>query len=281
MTEIPPELLKKIQSIREMMNPDRNPQQHEAEVAMMKLTQILRSHNLEIAQLDSLLSARDTSDLTDEVVSVTTMEGWRKQLIHILSKYNGCVAVVYDNPDPERITSDGFFLIAGKPHNILVVKELYEWLAKELPKWAYDAWVNAKQQPMPALSSEVSSFRDYLHQEIKLTQERVDWELAWEDPAEWRRSYIAGVIWGWDKKMAQERAASTRNGEVNALVAIQDQEALEYVQDKFKTETTTVRAKSMAHSAYRAGEQRGMNLSTEKQVYDGQAPALEDSIERS
>ena len=274
MNEIPKDVLKMLQNIKELADPERNPEQNEAEAAMLKLTQMLRKYNLDIAQLDHLPETEYS--ITDEVLPQDSMEVWKKQLVYILAKYNGCTVLAYDNPDPGRLTADGFFVIAGKPENIAVVKELYNWLSTDLPKWAYDAWVEAKTAPLPESVGEnwETSFFDRISTR-RMSQEWVDYQLAWEDPAEWRRSYIIGVIWGWDAKMdAERRTASTQDGAVSSLVVIQDREVKEYIDSKFQTEFTPLRAKAMAHSAYKAGKEKGQSIGTEKQVHGDNAPSI-------
>lgn len=246
---------------------------------MMLLTKKLRKYNLDVASLDQLDSGLGSGGITDEVLSQDSMDTWKKQLIYILAKHNGCVAMAYDNQSRETIDAAGFFVVAGEPQNIAVVRELYSWLSKELPRWAYDAWVEAKTAPLPESTGgswEYESFGPFQAATRRMSQDWVDWELARENPMEWRRSYIIGVIWGWNKKMELEaRTASMQDASVSSLMVIQNREVRQYVDEKFQTEYVPVRAKAMAHSAYRMGEERGGKIATEKQVGgDGTLPQI-------
>lgn len=255
-----------------MSNPSRGTTPQEAENAALVMSRLLRKYNLDIAMLDS---EERKGNITHNVVNQDTIDTWNKELAYHLCKNNSCQVLVYDNPDPERITASGFFVFAGQPHNIAVVIELYDWLSQELPRMAYDAWVEMKKQPFPELQTEDTSngnFQDYLVAYIKASKARDDWEMAFSDPAEWRRSYIRGVIWGWGEKLEREqRTASTEDGDTSALVKVMDQEVLDYIRDEFVSETVTVRSKSLAHGAYLAGKEAGEKLSTEKQVHGHQS----------
>ena len=116
--------IKKLLALSTSSNPN------EAASAAAKAQVLLAQYNLELSQVET--HSGETSDYCQQDIVVGGVSRWRKTLMLVLARPNFCAVVSYKGM--ERIS------IVGEPHNIEVVKYLYEYLVQQLEPMAETAY---------------------------------------------------------------------------------------------------------------------------------------------
>lgn len=114
--------------IRKLFALSTSPNEAEATAALEKAHELLRQYNLDIAQL----SAEEESEIVEEpCLDGSRLPNWKKILVIHVTRENFCetyqkfdrVAYGY-----QRISKYYTFQIIGKPHNVVVAKEMLNYL---------------------------------------------------------------------------------------------------------------------------------------------------------
>src|SRR5215469_2538003 len=116
--------IKKLLALSTSSNPN------EAASAAAKAQALLAQYNLDLSQVEA--HSGETSDYCQQDIVVGGVSRWRKTLMLVLARPNFCAVVSYKGT--ERIS------IVGEPHNIEVVKYLYEYLVQQLEPMAATAY---------------------------------------------------------------------------------------------------------------------------------------------
>jgi hypothetical protein len=264
--EVPNEVLKMLQDMRNIMDPEKNASQGEIENAAAILSRKLLKYNLRMEDLDR----RKSSEVTHTQIEDKDITYWKKELAYVLASSNNCKVMSYDSPDP---ASDSYFVIVGRPENVSVAQALYEWLSGEYPKWAKDAWLEARNKPIarPGFGEGVT-LTGYIQASVQYQADINSNELAWMDPKAWRNAYISGMTYGLATKLAPVPDEEDSQESINALVSLMDEEVDEYIADNYEVEYTELNKKAGDAAAYAAGIERGFGINT-NQIADGELVA--------
>lgn len=118
---------KVLEAIRRCLALSESSNEHEAASAAAKAQELLFKYNLFMAQVEATAdSSEKKTKVGEEIYSVITPKNqgrWKATLISRIARYNFCDLVFYGK---NRV------MIIGKPHNILVVQELYLWIVEQM-----------------------------------------------------------------------------------------------------------------------------------------------------
>lgn len=108
-----------IEKIKKLFALSNSPNEAEALLAMEKANHLLKEYNLSLSDIKE----DNRFSLIEESYSTSQRErSWRKVLINIVCKANFCTLVQYNSYKKTELR------IVGKKHNILVAKEMIQYL---------------------------------------------------------------------------------------------------------------------------------------------------------
>lgn len=110
------DVMTKIAQIRELSS--RASTQHEAEVAAGKMAKLLLRYNLTLADIES--HVRETNRRVTHEAFSTTTASWKQLLLDAVAQAHLCRCLFH---------SGGSATVVGHEHNLIVVRETWEWLA--------------------------------------------------------------------------------------------------------------------------------------------------------
>lgn len=199
----------------------------EAQNAATKIQNLLTQYNLSMADLDSVADNEQATNVVEEKLGdnwVRKCGGfWDQLLLYGICKYNFCYVIVSKRHE-YRVNRNGNevreqrqkYIVIGEPHNIEVVKWLFDVLAGQLYRLAlkrYEEYRNGDSQAFMRLFTGEKR----MHRGTFL------------------RSYLAGVAKGVQDRLKEERDRELQaQVQVNALVLRTDQKLNDYVAENYK-----------------------------------------------
>ena len=116
-----------ISKIEKLLALGQSPNENEAKLAMFNANKLLTKYNLTMLDIEG---AKGESDVDNNVIeSGTRCATWKSHLINAISNTNYCQALI------NRKYKGYDFVVVGKAHNVLVVKNLYIYLVEAVNKW--------------------------------------------------------------------------------------------------------------------------------------------------
>ena len=124
---------KVLEAIRRCLALSESSNEHEAAAAAAKAQELLFKYNLSMAQVEAKAdSSEEKTRVTKDYTHLQTAKNhgrWKAQLISRVARYNFC----------DTLFSGDTVIVIGQPHNILVVQELYSWIAEQILRFAATA----------------------------------------------------------------------------------------------------------------------------------------------
>lgn len=201
----------------------------EAAAAVSAIQRLMRRHNLTQMQVNS--AKRNTEVGFDKFeADLGAVQMWRQGLMGAICKYGYCTFLMNAGG------RSGY--IVGEAHNVVVAKELYEYLVGEINRLATDGW------------------RRYRY---KATTNKRVWCHAFRVGAA-----DAVVLRIKTDFMAEKKAAVASS---NSLVVVYENDLARAVQNFFPHVTSTRRRMSVSSSAgYANGAEAGRQINLAKQI---------------
>lgn len=121
------EIMSRITKIRELAT--RGGTQHEAEVAAGKMAELLLKYDLTMAEIDAHVesSARSVTEDTFEFRA----NRWRQDLLYRVAEAHLCRAIRFTGYQAQGKSHWCRMMVVGHDHNLIVVRETWEWLQVE------------------------------------------------------------------------------------------------------------------------------------------------------
>ena len=188
-TEIDAKILEKIQQIRAMADPSRNPSEGEVQAAAGKLSRLLLKYNLSMSSLDEFAAKRGDGDVTNEQVDIGSEEYWQLELLGAIALNNLCRVIRYIGQS---------VIIVGHKRNIDAVMQIFNYLRGEVSAMAVDELEKARKEPN---SEEEMTFGRWYVWNAGGEGGR----LARTYPSKWLQSFRLGMIRGIHDRMQSER----------------------------------------------------------------------------
>ena len=199
----------------------------EAANAAAKIQNLLTQYNLSMADLDSVADNEQATNVVEEKLGDNWARKcggfWDQLLLYGICKYNFCYVIVSKRHE-YRVNRNGNevceqrqkYIVIGEPHNIEVVKWLFDVLAGQLYRLALKRYEEYRNDDSQAL---IRSFTG---------EKRMS-------PAKFHRSYLAGAAKGVQDRLKEERDRELQaQVQVNALVLRTDQKLNDYVAENYK-----------------------------------------------
>lgn len=241
MTEAHASILKKIQALLNKTE-DRGATREEAESAAVKVQDLLTKHNLSMSE--AILSGEQNENTTiiEEMFKVKPKrsEGkWRASLAFVVARNCFCSAVIYGGRGKSaEILGFGVKFI-GRPTDIAVAKELYEFLLWQIERVCREEW------------------RVY---------------TGWEKQKAFARGFYLGVVEGLEIRFIRERReAEARNNTVTALVVVTGKEVQKYMDQKYSNLKQFREPRSSSYDGRSLGYSRAqtMDVSPKRKITNG------------
>lgn len=197
----------------------------EAAAAASAIQRLMRKYNLTQMQVNT--ASRNTETGFDKFeVDLGAATVWKQSLMNHIAEASYCTFI--------RQSSGRTGSIVGEKHNVIMVKELYEFLVTEIERLA-DRGYRA---------------------------------LGWTDRS-WKHSFKSGAAGIVAKRISDDAREQKREQEAqtNALVVLYEEDLKNAVTKFFPRisyRTTQIRAGSM--SGYREGQEAGRNINLAKQI---------------
>jgi len=182
------ERIKKLLALTSSQNPN------EAALAATKAQELLFRHNLSMAMVEAATEGGNSAYVADRFDSGGWMH-WRRRLLAAVARNNFCRGVSYQGTREVGIV--------GEPHNVTVVKHLYDFLVRDIMRLA----------------------------DIGVKAERT---LDEEENRAWKRSFYLGAVRTVAQRLAEQRQRDiAANEQSAALVVRKDQELEEAYKEHF------------------------------------------------
>lgn len=199
----------------------------EAANAAAKIQNLLTQYNLSMADLDAVADNEQATNVVEEKLGDSWSRKcggfWDQFLLYGICKYNFCYAIVSRRREC-RVNRNGKevcemrqkYVVIGEPHNIEVVKWLFDVLASQLYCLALKRYEEYRNDDSQALMR-VFTGEKRMHRGTFL------------------RSYLAGAAKGVQNRLKEERDRELQaQVQVNALVLRTDQKLNDYVAENYK-----------------------------------------------
>jgi hypothetical protein len=121
-------IIERIKKLQAMTDTSRGTTPAEAATAAAKIQELLFNYNLELAQIDAAPDRDDVQSEEGTYGGGKSETQWRGTLLHHICLTNFCRSV--------RRTTTNSPVIVGRKHNILVVRQLFDYLAPEILRLA-------------------------------------------------------------------------------------------------------------------------------------------------
>lgn len=236
--------LRKVQALTD------SPNIHEAAAAAAKLQELLFRYNLSLSEIVSD-GADPANSYTKEWLEVGFAMGdtgdWRLRLIGRLARVNFCRAFIAGD--------DTSMILLGEPHNIFIVREMYEYLTSEVVRLAH---------------------RDWRKYRARLSKAQTRDEIG-----VWVRSFCHGATVTISGRLdTQQQKSMSVSEQSKALVVMKEQE-LDMAESRFIGKTTSVSFDVQTSSAgYHTGVRAGKEVSLNPQVRASDAPPISGPVKR-
>lgn len=199
----------------------------EAANAAAKIQNLLIQYNLSMADLDSVADNEQATNVVEEKLGDNWARKcggfWDQLLLYGICKYNFCYVIVSKRHE-YRVNRNGNevreqrqkYIVIGEPHNIEVVKWLFDVLAGQLYRLALKRYEEYRNDDSQALMR-IFTGEKRMHRGTFL------------------RSYLAGAAKGVQDRLKEERDRELQaQVQVNALVLRTDQKLNDYVAENYK-----------------------------------------------
>ena len=201
----------------------------EAEAAntAAKIQNLLTQYNLLMADLDAVADNEQATNVVEEKLGDSWSRKcggfWDQFLLYGICKYNFCYAIVSQRREC-RVNRNGKevcemrqkYVVIGEPHNIEVVKWLFDVLAGQLYRLALKRYEEYRNDDSQALMR-LFTGEKRMHRGTFL------------------RSYLTGAAKGVQDRLKEERDRELQaQVQVNALVLRTDQKLNDYVAENYK-----------------------------------------------
>lgn len=199
----------------------------EAANAAAKIQNLLTQYNLSMADLDSVADNEQATNVVEEKLGDNWARKcggfWDQLLLYGICKYNFCYVIVSRRHE-YRVNRNGNevreqrqkYIVIGEPHNIEVVKWLFDVLAGQLYRLALKRYEEYRNDDSQALMR-IFTGEKRMHRGTFL------------------RSYLAGAAKGVQDRLKEERDRELQaQVQVNALVLRTDQKLNDYVAENYK-----------------------------------------------
>ena len=197
----------------------------EAANAAAKIQNLLTQYNLSMADLDSVADNEQATNVVEEKLGDNWARKcggfWDQLLLYGICKYN---YVIVSRRHEYRVNRNGNevreqrqkYIVIGEPHNIEVVKWLFDVLAGQLYRLALKRYEEYRNDDSQALMR-LFTGEKRMHRGTFL------------------RSYLAGAAKGVQDRLKEERDRELQaQVQVNALVLRTDQKLNDYVAENYK-----------------------------------------------
>ena len=164
-------LVEKIKKLLALSDRTRNPNEAEAAAAAAKVEELLMQYNLEMADI-VIEEEKPKIQAESVIVGEATYSVWKRRLLHAVTKFNFCRSI--------SLTGTPRVEIMGKPHNLEIVKYLYNYLSRvgavrcdEI----YNNDIKGTLNPAEAISWKVgfyNGFVDAIYQRLKEGQKKME-----------------------------------------------------------------------------------------------------------
>jgi hypothetical protein len=145
-----PDITPIIDKIKKLLALSTSSNPHEAALAAAKAQEMLARYNLEVSQVQT----SEPVSRYEQTALSTGPRVWRRQLLHIIAKYNFC-QTIYDSQRKQ-------VLLIGERHNSEAVQVLYEHLAQQLDHMALESYQNSSRE-LPAITWKDSFYAGAIH----------------------------------------------------------------------------------------------------------------------
>lgn len=199
----------------------------EAANAAAKIQNLLTQYNLSMADLDSVADNEQATNVVEEKLGDNWARKcggfWDQLLLYGICKYNFCYVIVSRRHE-YRVNRNGNevreqrqkYIVIDEPHNIEVVKWLFDVLAGQLYRLALKRYEEYRNDDSQALMR-LFTGEKRMHRGTFL------------------RSYLAGAAKGVQDRLKEERDRELQaQVQVNALVLRTDQKLNDYVAENYK-----------------------------------------------
>lgn len=199
----------------------------EAQNAAAKIQNLLTQYNLSMVDLEAAVDDEPKTNVTEEKLGDNWARKcggfWDQLLLYGICKYNFCYAIVSKRHE-YRVNRNGNevreqrqkYIVIGEPHNIEVVKWLFDVLAGQLYRLALKRYEEYRNDDSQALMR-IFTGEKRMHRGTFL------------------RSYLAGAAKGVQDRLKEERDRELQaQVQVNALVLRTDQKLNDYVAENYK-----------------------------------------------
>ncbi|MEX0683416.1 MAG: DUF2786 domain-containing protein [Dehalococcoidia bacterium] len=118
-----------LEKVRRLLALSTSSNEHEAALAAAKAQELLLTYNLELADVPAV----QREDVTQEVLNTGNTASWVGVLLGSVARHNFGDAIYL---------GDGQRAIIAQPHNIEVIKYLYDYLVREINRLADRGWAS-------------------------------------------------------------------------------------------------------------------------------------------
>lgn len=235
-------LLAKLELIRQRTE-DRGFTQAEAEAAAEKMNALLLNHNIDMMQLEAFANRTNREVISEKLKADAAL--WKFALAGIVAEAHLCKAV------SRRVTRGGggwdgggrVYTVYGHSHNLIVFRDVYEWLL-----------------------GVISEATELAHQQAKASENVMIYWDARHHARSWKSSYRIGFISGLQAAFARARKTTEENASEWALVPVLEQEVEDAVKEKHPI-LRSVGSLTISHDhAYLEGYLDGDRVNTDRQV---------------
>ena len=224
----------KIAKLRELA--ERGGTVAEAEVASAKMAELLLRHNLSMQDITDY--ATETGRKVVDDTFDFRANSWRQSLLFTVAEAHLSAAVRIKGFTPR--SHHCRMVVVGHEHNLIVVRETWEFLQKEVIRLG-----NAM---------------------VKVAAAAGD-EMAVRKPGTWLRDFQLGAVMGIDASYAEMRGrVRAEVGDQWAIVPVIEGEVTRYFEELFPETTNRAQIAKVGVDAFEAGQKAGRGINLDRQL---------------
>lgn len=212
-----------LELVRRLLALSSSSNQHEAALATAKAQELLLKYNLELVDVPD----KERESITREFYQNDSSATWLSGLLSVVARNNFCRAIGHGS---------GRMAIIGEPHNIEIVKYLYDYLKGEINRLADSEW---------------------------------GWYDGYVTSArEWKHAFRHGAVNTINARLKATREQAQQDVNTRALV-VQSDQALEAKVQELYLRIRTRNAPRVNSDGYQAGKQAGYSIGIRQGVQQG------------
>ena len=194
--------------------------EHEAAAAAAKAQELLHRYNLSMAEVSASSSDKPAGVTYERImVDIGNSASWRGVLLGSVARHNGADVISLGG---------GRYAVIGEAHVVEVCRYLYEYLAREIDRFADRGWLNFH-------GYESSSRR-------------------------WKTGFRFGAISTIDQRLAAQRKQQGAESEQSRALIVVNDEALKRAVARYYPRLTTRGSGRISGSGYNAGAAAGHGI---------------------